>query len=132
MKLRTKTTYRQSGGYDETTCPGSLPPIGKDPFYRIEFTTDDCWYLGSAVLCKTKYGFWETHIELHPGFRGQGLGIVMYSTLLERARKRGWEVRSSANFSTNAQRLWKSKRLRNKFRIRRVGRRYRVDFQKSI
>ena len=118
-----------TGGRFFGTCkPRSLPPHGKDPYCIVKLTHENGETIGSVYLCKTKWGFWETHSEMwDESFRNQGYGIKMYSAAIRYARKRGWRVRSSLDYSEYAERVWCSRRLRKKHKIRKRGKRYCVE-----
>jgi GNAT superfamily N-acetyltransferase len=110
-----------------TSQPRSLPPRGHDPYCCFTFYDDQERVAGYVWLCKTKWEFWETHCELFASFRGQGHGIMMYDTVIQYAKKRGWTVRSSLDYSENAERLWKSRRLRMKHKIIKRDKRFSVE-----
>src|SRR5687768_12147905 len=66
----------------------------------------------------------ETHSSLEDEFHGQGFGILMYSNGIKYALSEGYRVCSSSirgrrfnRMSTDAMRLWNSKRLREVFDI---------------
>lgn len=60
-----------------------------------------------------------THSILDYKYHNRGLGLLMYMFAINYALKKGWKVSSSGNTSEAAQRLWKSKRLRKYFTIKR-------------
>jgi len=63
---------------------------------------------------------YRTHSRLDKTYRGKGLGVLMYAAAIQYALDRGHKVRSSGYTSANAQRVWRSKRLRQYFKIRFV------------
>lgn len=82
--------------------------------------------IGNIVLQEYKQNIFETHVSLGESYRNKGLGVFLYTYAINYARKRHWKVTSSTTPSIFAQRAWKSKRLRSKFEIRKIGNRYNV------
>ncbi|MDX1472855.1 MAG: hypothetical protein R3309_01725 [Reinekea sp.] len=79
------------------------------------------------TLVKNGYGWWETHCdELPRKYRNKGYGIKLYDRAIKYALERGWEVGSSTGTSFEAARVWQSKRLAEKYLIKRNAWRYVV------
>lgn len=97
-------------------------------FIILQIKQDKKWYdVGEITLnkmfdVKTKSWFYETHSNILPEFQGQGFGIYLYSLAAEEAEEKKIPIMSSCRPSIMAQRLWRSKRLRNYFNIQIVGR----------
>lgn len=125
MRLSYKTYFSKSGGYWQTLHPTSIPKKGEDPFYYIDFFWEG-EHVAEIYICKTRWGFWETHSWLSNKFHGKGLGLQIYKRAIALARRKGFDIASSTNYSAMAERLWKSKRLRKKHKIVKKGKRYRV------
>lgn len=68
----------------------------------------------------------ETHSDIEEGLRGKGYGILMYAKAILVGQSRGLRVVSTRYSSTEAVRVWKSKRLRKMFRIKKRDERYVV------
>ena len=76
--------------------------------------------LGEVVLLRCYDDVFETHADIYETtLKGCGFGIYMYSSVIEWCFLRGYKVISSdiERQSSDALRLWGSKRLRNKFSI---------------
>jgi hypothetical protein len=67
----------------------------------------------SENLCKT-------HSTLNYEYHDRGLGVLMYARAIQWALAHGYKVWSSGQSSTNAKRVWKSKRLRQYFSVRKI------------
>lgn len=122
----------RSFDYDDKRVFYGLPKKPNDTGFEIRLYGDDpCVYgkalLGSIDLVKTRFGFYETHCSLEcRSYQNKGYGIALYSKAIELARKKKIELRSSTCFSDKAKRLWCSKRLRSKFKIKKCGKRFKV------
>lgn len=82
--------------------------------------------VGQVDVIKTVFGFYETHSLLNKIWHGHGLGIEMYAAAFDEAFKRGFDIRSSLSPTSDARSVWCSRRLRERYTIRKVGNRYRV------
>lgn len=66
----------------------------------------------------------ETHsMVFHEALRGRGLGIFMYSVAVDWATNQGFRVQSTPRYlqSANANSLWTSTRLRQKYLVLQYG-----------
>ena len=76
--------------------------------------------IGTVSLVKHYLtGSYVTHSRLDSLYHRRGLGTIMYARAIQWALDNGHVVRSSGNSSDMAQRVWKSKGLRNFFSIRK-------------
>lgn len=82
--------------------------------------------VGQVDVIETQFDFFETHALLDPVFHGHGLGIEMYAAAFDEASRRGNDIRSSLSPTADARAVWCSKRLRERYVIKKVGNRYRV------
>lgn len=89
----------------ETVEAGDLTP-------RQRAMLDDCDRL------------WQTHVWLSESRKGSGLGVLLYSMAFEFALKKKHCVISTDDPSDSARRVWSSRRLREVFRIDKIGNRY--------
>jgi hypothetical protein len=129
MKLGITVRYHDA---DSRMCAFNwlpLPESGEDPWYSFQFYAKN-EYVGYVLVFLTKYGFWETHTAItNEDLRGKGLSIKMYDHVLSTMLERGLDVRSADEFKKpgydGRDLIWNSKRLREKYRIVKIGERYK-------
>lgn len=127
MNLQYLTREFKEGGYYESAYPDPFIDRTNDPFIRID-VMDSGEFLCDIIIVKTRYGFWETHCDHLPeDYRGQGIGIELYRRAIEEAKRRNIKIKSSASPTIDAQRVWKSRRLRQHYRIVKRGSRFEVS-----
>jgi hypothetical protein len=69
----------------------------------------------------------ESHSNIYKdSFLNQGLGLVLYSLGADWCAKQGKPLHSSLSPSYDAGRVWRSKRLRKKYRVTWTGSRWRM------
>ena len=124
--MKFNISFHENGGQFQTANPRSLSKTKSVPYYSFEAESDSGGYLGVLNLIYTKWGFWETHAYIVERYHGNGFGIKLYEAAIQHARSKGFQVRSSLDTSEMAKRVWKSKRLRSNFAIKRVRNRYMV------
>jgi GNAT superfamily N-acetyltransferase len=85
----------------------------------VLFTTIDHRQIGSVNLEKIPRGnFYATHSNLHFEHRNKKLGALMYAKAIQWCHDNGFNARSSGSSSSDAQRVWKSKTLNARFKIK--------------
>ncbi len=80
---------------------------------------DDKNFIGRLSLHWTGK-LWETHSKIKDQFKDKGLGIYLYSLGADWCARRNKPLYSSRLTSLEAQRVWKSKRLRKKYQITKL------------
>lgn len=75
--------------------------------------------IGSVNLEKVPRGnFYATHSSLNWEHRNKKLGSLMYAKAIQWCHDNGFNARSSGSSSFDAQRVWKSKTLNERFKIK--------------
>ena len=81
-------------------------------------------YIGHVRILG-RNGRYETHSSiLDIKYRNKGIGIELYSAAIEFCNRYNLEISSTKSPSDCAKRLWRSKRLRDRFVIRRKDKRW--------
>lgn len=83
-------------------------------------------YRVSSVGAGSKIVIHETHAQLDDEFHQMGLGLLIYSQAIEHGLKKGYNVASSSGPSAEAQRVWTSRRLKEKYDVVKLARRWCV------
>lgn len=73
--------------------------------------------VGYVELIQTVHGHWETHIFVDEEERGKGLGVALFAKAFNYCLRRNQSVMSSTYTSDDANRLWLSKRLNQRYVI---------------
>lgn len=121
------STVAESSGYVSNVLPKDQTQT-----YRIELRTSfDNEMIGYVDVAQTVFGFWETHAYLDSPYRGNGLGTLMYAKAIDTMLKLDNDIRSSATPSSNAEGVWRSKRLREHFIIKRKAGRFHALSRKT-
>jgi len=74
--------------------------------------------IGHVRLVYEGNNTYETHSNLSTSYRNKGLGAIMYAKAIAWCLERGYKVKSSGASSTQAQRVWRGKKLKRLFNIR--------------
>lgn len=98
---------------------GQVPECFESVYVRLVRNGEDGKrnYIGHVELMKLDKKRLETHSNLEPSFHGKGFGVKIYARAIQWALENGFKVESSGSSSTEAQRVWRGKRLKQKFRI---------------
>lgn len=83
-------------------------------------------YIGNIYMPPNQELTWETHSWLKEKYRGYGIGALLYVSAIQFGFSKDRQLTSSDNPSKNAQRVWRSSRLRYLFRIKKKGKRFLV------
>lgn len=93
-------------------------------FAIIELHTTSGHYVGSVRLCPGDRDkkIAETHSDLDSPYRGRGYGTKLYVRAIQWGLAHGYKVRSSGSSSSDAQRVWEGKGIRQYFQLRTTSR----------
>lgn len=87
--------------------------------FKVKFFYEDKT-IGNITLEEYRKGYLETHSFLKPSYRGKSIGLFMYVVAIQEGIKRGFKICSSDCTSCQAERVWKSQRLKKLFKIKRT------------
>jgi GNAT superfamily N-acetyltransferase len=116
------------------SCPPSYYVYLFDENYTDQYNkVPTRMQVGSINLCFTKKINgrlkYETHSQLNPPYQNKGLGLLIYQRAIEFCLMNGYRISSSCSPSLMAQRLWKSRKLRSNFKVRKI-KNYTFCYQK--
>lgn len=94
--------------------------------YTVVLREPTALIIGQVDVIRTTYGFYETHSHLGSDYHNNGYGIMMYAAAFDEAIKRRFDLRSSLMPTADARAVWCSRRLRARYDVKKVGRRYRL------
>lgn len=116
FNIRVRSFYAEKDNFYDNDYPEDIVPIFELRLYDTNtYRPGFKLIAGFLWLAKIKSGDWETHSELEPEYRGRGLGTLLYARAFDYGMNHKLSVVSSLNPSADAQRVWRSRSINDKF-----------------
>lgn len=119
-RVKVKVDIVNSDAYQSMYLP---QPVTAVIMVKLFYKNEEVGYVDAVV---NKRGTWETHSWVDDDHRKKGFGVLLYEKVIDLVLSRKKKIRSSLWTSSDAARVWHSRRLNDKFNIVRRGGRYIV------